>query len=146
MFQKILLSYDGSEPAHRAMIAAAKIARSFDATVTVIHTPQIDTPSIMATAYVGAIYVTPTDTDIAEAGAFVKTKAETDAAALGLTLEAVHISRGDPARNALQQAEDIGADLIIMGRRGLGGFASLALGSVSQAVTHGAKCAVLTVP
>jgi nucleotide-binding universal stress UspA family protein len=50
---------------------------------------------------------------------------------------------GQPADALLEQAA--GADLIVVGRRGLGGFKSLLLGSVSQQVVHHAACPVVVV-
>lgn len=45
----------------------------------------------------------------------------------------------------LNSAENTGADLIIMGSRGLGGFRGMLLGSVSQAMVTNAKVPVLIV-
>ena len=42
-------------------------------------------------------------------------------------------------------AEDCGADLIVMGSRGLGLVKGVLLGSVSQYVVENAKCAVMVV-
>ena len=50
---------------------------------------------------------------------------------------------GQPAEALLEQAGD--PTLIVVGNRGLGGFASLLLGSVSQQVVHHASCPVVVV-
>lgn len=50
---------------------------------------------------------------------------------------------GQPAAILLKEAQD--ADMIVVGSRGHGGFASLLLGSVSQQVVHHAPCPVVVV-
>lgn len=55
------------------------------------------------------------------------------------------LEAGDPATAILRVAQDEVADLIVMGRRGLGDLAGLLLGSVSHKVAHLAECACLTV-
>jgi nucleotide-binding universal stress UspA family protein len=59
-----------------------------------------------------------------------------------LEVEAV-AGAGQPADVLLAQGGD--AELIVVGRRGLGGFKSLLLGSVSQQVVHYATCPVVVV-
>jgi len=49
-----------------------------------------------------------------------------------------------PAAKVLIAASD-GADLLVVGNRGRGGFSSLALGSVGQACVHHARCPVLVI-
>ncbi len=54
------------------------------------------------------------------------------------------VRRGPPAQVLLEAAED--ADMVVVGSRGLGGFAGLLLGSVARRVTHLAPCPVVVVP
>jgi nucleotide-binding universal stress UspA family protein len=49
---------------------------------------------------------------------------------------------GAPRQAIVEEAERWGADLIVMGSRGLGAWNRLLLGSVSSAVVHHAKCSV----
>jgi len=64
--------------------------------------------------------------------------------ARGLALE-TDVALGDPRMEIVRQAEAWGADLIVIGARGLGGVKRFLLGSVSDAVARHAHCAVLVV-
>ena len=55
-----------------------------------------------------------------------------------------HVLEGHPARVLLDAGA--GADLLVVGSRGLGGFARMMLGSVGQEVTHHATCPTVIVP
>ena len=50
---------------------------------------------------------------------------------------------GDPGPVICSVAQTWGADLILMGRRGLSGLGELVLGSASNYVLHHAACSVL---
>lgn len=52
------------------------------------------------------------------------------------------VIQGSPAQTIVEEAEQWGADLIVMGSRGLGAWGRLLLGSVSNSVVHHAKCSV----
>jgi nucleotide-binding universal stress UspA family protein len=52
------------------------------------------------------------------------------------------IIQGSPRQVIVEEAERWGADLIVMGSRGMGAWNRLVLGSVSSAVVHHAKCSV----
>jgi len=56
----------------------------------------------------------------------------------------VHV--GEPARDILECAASLPADLIVMGTHGFSGFEHLLLGSVAEKVLRKAGCPVLTVP
>ncbi|MGA0075455.1 MAG: universal stress protein, partial [Ilumatobacteraceae bacterium] len=54
------------------------------------------------------------------------------------------VVQGAPATALLQAAKN--TDLLVIGRRGHGGFMGLLLGSVAQHVAHHAPCPVVLVP
>ncbi|MFK7836685.1 MAG: universal stress protein [Sulfitobacter sp.] len=145
MFKTILLAFDGSDHAQNALVIAAGLAKAHDAALHVVHCPQVDTPPIVIGSYVSLLETPPTPQQIAEAAQHIADKAAAEAKAEGVELAKVHLGTGAPAAFVLSTAEQLNADLIVLGRRGLGSLGALALGSVSQAVSHGAKCACLTV-
>jgi len=54
------------------------------------------------------------------------------------------LAEGDPAAEVLSAAEEIGADLIVMGTHGRTGLGRLLMGSVAEEVMRHAPCPVLT--
>ncbi|MBN9316754.1 MAG: universal stress protein [Devosia sp.] len=63
-------------------------------------------------------------------------EAKAVAEAAGLTGVETVSADGDPAQQIVATARSIGADLVVVGRRGLGGLDEILLGSVSQKVLH----------
>jgi nucleotide-binding universal stress UspA family protein len=61
----------------------------------------------------------------------------------GVPVEAVVQEDRRPARALLERSRD--ADMLVLGSRGRGGFAGLALGSVSQQCTHHATCPIVVI-
>jgi nucleotide-binding universal stress UspA family protein len=66
------------------------------------------------------------------------------AAAAGIEAE-THVRTGDAAHALIEVAEGQGADLIIVGNKGLSSPARFLLGSVPSKVVHHAPCHVLVV-
>lgn len=54
------------------------------------------------------------------------------------------IKEGNPAQVLLDESD--GADMLVLGSRGLGGFRGLVLGSVGQQCAHHARCPIVIVP
>lgn len=145
MFKTILLAYDGSDHADNALSMAADLSVKYGAALHVVHTPQLDTPPIVMGAYVSQLETPPTQAQYDEVAAKMIDRAREGLQSRGAELAGAHTGRGDPAGMVLDTAKEVDADVIVMGRRGLGALRALALGSVSNAVAHGAKCACLTV-
>jgi nucleotide-binding universal stress UspA family protein len=61
----------------------------------------------------------------------------------GGRLTDAHLVEGRAADEILEIAEQIRADLVVIGSRGLGPVGRIALGSVSEAVIHHSRCPVL---
>ncbi len=67
------------------------------------------------------------------------------AKSLGCTPEKCVIGNDDPATEILKEIKASDADLVVMGRRGLGRVSSLLLGSVSQRSVTMPTCTCMTV-
>ncbi len=63
----------------------------------------------------------------------------------GGTVTGSYLRQGRPDREIVDLAEEIGAGLIVMGSRGLGGMRRALMGSVSDSVVRHAHCPVLVV-
>jgi nucleotide-binding universal stress UspA family protein len=134
----IVVGTDGSGPAQAAVAWAADEAARRQVALRIL------------TAYVWPWLGTPVGV-IGEKERDIRRHAEemVDAAAEkvvgthpGLSVTGVSV-HGDPASALLSAASD--ADLVVVGSRGLGGFASLLLGSVSQRVATHADCPVAVI-
>jgi nucleotide-binding universal stress UspA family protein len=53
--------------------------------------------------------------------------------------------KNDPADGILEIAEAVGADLVVVGNRGMSGMKRLVLGSVPNKISHHCPCSVLIV-
>jgi nucleotide-binding universal stress UspA family protein len=63
----------------------------------------------------------------------------------GVGQVAVHARQGDPADAILDVAEEQGADLVVVGNKGMTGAKRFLLGSVPNKVSHHAPCSVLII-
>jgi nucleotide-binding universal stress UspA family protein len=61
----------------------------------------------------------------------------------GAKIAKKHLRNGRPDREIVALAEELGAGLIVMGGRGLGGMKRALMGSVSDSVVRHAHCPVL---
>jgi nucleotide-binding universal stress UspA family protein len=141
MFKKILVAVDGSPHADEALTQAIDLAQSEHARLTLI-TAVAEMP---ATAYLGM-------TGTAGAQVTEDARAEAEATLRHATervpgeVPATTVLTGQPISSALiQQIENGGHDLVVMGSRGRGAVRSALLGSVSHFVLHHSPVPVLIV-
>ena len=143
MFEKIVVGVDGSEQSKRALLTACDVAKKYGSELFLVHSPEVETTGIAVGS--GAVEIEADPEVIAAAGEKTMQAAREDAAQAGCIPAQCFVGNDAPASEILKCAEDIEADLIVLGRRGLGSVKSLLLGSVSQKVSHEAKCACMTV-
>jgi nucleotide-binding universal stress UspA family protein len=136
MFKSILVAWDGSEHARRALAEAVDLARTQDARLTLL--------SVAAPLHVWPGYVPPiSEADLISAAE--KSLAEGEA----LVPDGIPVSgrtaAGDPGVELLKRAGAADHDLIVMGSRGRGAVRSAFLGSVSHFVLNHTTVPVLII-
>lgn len=133
----ILLAYDDSEPAQRALHRAAALAGAFGSRLVVTSVAPVSTPA--GGRSLGADPVQTGADHLAElAGARAYLEQQ------GVHAEYVE-ALGHPADSILEAARERGAGLIVLGSRHLSLVQRMFGQSVSDAVSHGASCDVLIV-
>ncbi len=140
-FQKILVPIDFSDHSSAALDLAIDLARSYGATLHLLHCYPIDPGAISP---YGLVLPEGFDRDVREAAGRELAPWAEKASAAKVAVEE-HLSSMFPAEAIARRAEEIGADLIVMGTRGLSGLRHVLLGSIAERVLRLAHCPVLTV-
>ena len=140
-FHKILLPIDFSTHAGTALEFAIALARESGATVHLFHAYEIPLGTIPP---YGVSIPEPLLADVREAATRRLDKASQQLARAGVRSE-THILHAAPAEGIAEAARSVGADLILMGTRGLSGLKHVLLGSVAERTVRSAPCPVLTV-
>lgn len=143
-FKKILVPYDGSDHAKKALKEAVSIAETCE-----------DAKLFVATV----VYPVPSTVVIAEEHAFVfDAERNTESMKIKETTQKeirkllpsdipheILFNIGNPGSVLLSLAKEHDCDLIVMGSRGRGALKSLLLGSVSAHLVSNAHCPVLVI-
>lgn len=135
---RIVVGIDTSKDSHRALRWAVEEARLRDANLEVVHA--YPTPDLTALPMVVTL---PSDEELRVAAISILDEV---LAEVGGTedLKVIKTVQAGGAASVLTQVAE-GADLLVVGARGLGGFRGLLMGSVSQqSVTH-SPCPVVVV-
>lgn len=137
---KIVVGVDGSKTARRALRWAVEEGRLRNWTVEAVHA--------WSYPYAGGTELMPVSIDLSmiESAARKVLDDSVDAEdGSGLPSPVGRTLLNESAARALLDASE-DADMLVVGSRGRGGFTGLLLGSVSQSVTHHARCPVVVVP
>ena len=131
---KIVVGYDGSDGAKRALDRAITLAGG-DGRITVVAGAEMHArPGIAEGARLDPSEIERRRKDLEEAKGILAER--------GVDAEMLE-AQGDPGDVIVESAK--GADLVVVGSRGLNPFQRLLLGSVSSKVVHRAECDVLVV-
>jgi nucleotide-binding universal stress UspA family protein len=139
--RKILVPVDFSECSESALDAAVGFAKAFGAEVHLLHCYQV-TPATVAPY--GIVVPETFEHDVRQAALRRLGEERARVSGEGLHVQE-HISPRFPSEEIPAMAEKLGADLIVMGTRGLTGVKHVLLGSVAERTVRGASCPVLTV-
>jgi nucleotide-binding universal stress UspA family protein len=134
-YSTVVVGTDGSATAETAVQHAGKLAADHGARLVIV-----------------TAYETPEDQRDGEKDVADRAQAEekamyakTLASELGATRIVVQAVSGSAPDVLLSTATDVGADVIVVGSKGLTGASRFVLGSVASAVSHHAPCDVLIV-
>jgi nucleotide-binding universal stress UspA family protein len=143
----ILVATDGSEEAALALTTAADLSKS---TNSELHLAYVF-PTAVQRPFPNPITSRPREVleheleeAMHQAQEFLDREVE-QVKGEGVTVADSHLLRGRPDREIVHLSEELGAGLIVMGSRGLGGVRRALMGSVSDSVVRHAHCPVLIV-
>lgn len=128
---KILLAYDGSEPARRALERTVELARAFGASVGVVSVVPVRS---------GRAPIDPWDDRTVHAEELLEARRLLREA--GIEAELLEPG-GEVARTIARVADERGYDTIVIGSRGLGSVGRVLQGSVSERVASQAHATVV---
>jgi nucleotide-binding universal stress UspA family protein len=140
-FDEILVPVDGSEGAHRAARAAAKLARSMQVPLTLLYAAPLTAEAAMAIARLDREEI---ETLQRQRAGEILTAARAELGEPGVAV-AEEVLLGDPAEEILAYLASRPGAMAVMGRRGLSAIKTLLLGSVSDKVVRHATNPVLII-
>jgi nucleotide-binding universal stress UspA family protein len=151
--ETILVGYDGTTPAERALRRAAEFARTFQARVVVVSVaPPPSAVEARSSGAFGLFSYYPTSVDELDQTRRLdeelwrqhRERTEALFADAGVAVEFAGVA-GEPVHELVAAADERNADLIVVGTREAGFLERLLGGSVSEGVARRARCDVLIV-
>lgn len=145
MFGRIVVGTDGSKTAGEAVRQAAELAKIADSRLDIVSAfepiPQQRIREEAREAPGDVQYEISPREDVN----LILENASGEAKRNGVEDVQTHAREGDPADAILDVAEEIKADLIVVGNKGMTGARRFLLGSVPNKVSHHAPCSVVII-
>ena len=171
MFESIIAATDGSETASRALDAAIDLSNRYDAKLYIVHihlhgrpaqeltrlaeienlvpkiSPVTQTGIVRGSAAIGQTFLEAEHDGrvVSKLGDLILERARDKAMEAGVKQVEIYSGSDDYADGILEAIDETGADLVVMGRRGLGLIRQMVVGSVSNKVVQHAGSAVLLI-
>lgn len=142
--ETILVATDFSEDAAAALDAAIELTRRFDAKLELLHVYQLDYYYSASSVGGGIVLPGTFRDDIRKAMEARLKELSHQVAEQGVKVN-VRAIQGTPSQAIIDEAERLGADLIVMGTRGQSGLMHVLMGSVAERTVRAAHCPVLSV-
>jgi universal stress protein A len=134
--KKIVFPTDFSESGQAGLAMATSLARDTGATLVIVHVEEAPL------AYGGGDMYYGVTENLTEQ---LRTRLETVKPSDPSVPHEHHLLQGDPGWEIVQLADEVGADMIVIGTHGRTGLSRMLMGSVAEAVVRRANCPVLTV-
>jgi nucleotide-binding universal stress UspA family protein len=144
MFKSIVVGTDGSDTARQAVEEAIGLARAVGASIELVSAYEpIPNQRLRDDARAAPADMQWMVNPREDVDATLRQACESiEAAGVPVT---PYAREGDPADAILDVAEERGADLIVVGNKGMTGAKRFLLGSVPNKVSHHAPCSVLII-
>jgi len=143
LYQHILVPIDGSETSMVAMKEAIKLGKALNSKITVVQVMALD--PFIADAYVKTGETNELIERTRTYLLYILEKAKQQFSNEGITVETKLLEGFVVHEEIIQAAQDLNADLIVMGSHGRTGVRKLVLGSVAQKVLGESHIPVLIV-
>jgi nucleotide-binding universal stress UspA family protein len=137
---RILCPVDFSDYSRRALHYAGAIARWHDASLHVVHVVEFPAPTL---PFMAPVPLPPGEEMSARSADLLREFI--DRAHVQVPVQH-DVLVGSPVWTILDHAQELDADLIVLGTHGLTGVQRVFLGSTAERVLHRATCPVLTIP
>ncbi|MGO9962006.1 MAG: universal stress protein [Acidimicrobiales bacterium] len=141
MYKAIVVGTDGSERASLAYRHALELAKMSGAKLHAVQVVHLAVRPGITDLSGGQPEIDRMQVHAQRTGAVLLAEAERE----GVSVEVHNPGAADVADAIVGVAEDVGADLIVVGNRGMSSMTRFVLGSVPNKISHRARCNLLIV-